>query len=66
MPIYEYVCEECGAEFSELRQSAYRGAPADCPECGGEAEVKLSVPGRFQRGTGWSSRMDGAKMPGRV
>jgi len=38
MPIYEYQCSKCGAEFSHLHRRLNEAAPA-CPECGG-AEVR--------------------------
>lgn len=63
MPIYEYKCEACGNIHAEHRAMEDRKGPTKCL-CGGEAKFVLSRPGRFQRGPGWSSRMDGAKMPG--
>lgn len=33
MPIYEYQCEKCGADFEELVSSSASPAP-DCPKCG--------------------------------
>jgi putative FmdB family regulatory protein len=35
MPIYEYVCRDCGARFSALRAIRDMDAPAQCPKCGG-------------------------------
>jgi putative FmdB family regulatory protein len=32
MPIREYQCEECGAEWEELRRD--QTDPSKCPECG--------------------------------
>jgi putative FmdB family regulatory protein len=34
MPIYEYVCEDCEAEFEQRRSFSETG-PADCPQCKG-------------------------------
>ncbi|MGC8837370.1 MAG: FmdB family zinc ribbon protein [Anaerolineae bacterium] len=44
MPIYEYRCDQCGAEFQELRPMAQADAPIRCPKCGGEeTHRKLSL-----------------------
>ena len=66
MPVYEYVCEDCGNVFALVRRMAQREARAKCPNCRGEARFRMSLPGRFQRGSGWKARMDGASMPGRL
>ena len=66
MPISEYKCETCRHELTEMRPMPQMEALAVCPVCGGEAKHKPSVPGRFQRGSGWGARMDGASMPGEV
>jgi putative FmdB family regulatory protein len=34
MPIYEYVCAECGHKFEKLVLSARRAKGIQCPECG--------------------------------
>jgi putative FmdB family regulatory protein len=44
MPIYEYVCRDCGEVGSKLRSIAERTAATDCPRCGGEAERIISPP----------------------
>jgi putative FmdB family regulatory protein len=33
MPIFEYVCEECGTSFEKLVRRA-GGDPVTCPSCG--------------------------------
>ena len=44
MPFYEYTCESCGADFTELRTMSLRDMPAPCPECGStQAKRKLSA-----------------------
>jgi putative FmdB family regulatory protein len=35
MPIYEYVCETCNAEFEQLFKSYSDESAVSCPECGG-------------------------------
>ncbi len=42
MPIFEYVCEDCGAEFETLVKNA--ASKVECPKCGKKkVERKLSV-----------------------
>lgn len=44
MPIFEYVCAECGHKFEKLVLSARREREIRCPECGSESINKaLSV-----------------------
>jgi len=41
MPIYEYMCKDCGKEF-EIKQSI-SDTPLDiCPECKGRLQRKIS------------------------
>lgn len=40
MPMYEYVCEDCGAEFEELVSSNAPTAPR-CPTCASSRTRKL-------------------------
>jgi putative FmdB family regulatory protein len=41
MPIYEFRCEECGAEFEQLTEA---GALVSCPECGSERTKRIYSP----------------------
>ena len=44
MPMYEYLCEQCGA-FAEVRPMAEYDRPQVCPGCGLEApRVILTAP----------------------
>ena len=43
MPIYEYLCDKCGASFELLRSMSLSDSDASCPECGASAKKKLSV-----------------------
>lgn len=44
MPMYEYVCVACGAEFDEFARSMNEVEPVRCPSCNSErTERKLSV-----------------------
>lgn len=43
MPLYEYVCMKCGAEFEKLAMRACDKAEMFCPVCRGrELEEKIS------------------------
>ncbi|MBN1937572.1 MAG: zinc ribbon domain-containing protein [Anaerolineae bacterium] len=48
MPIFEYVCQECGTRFEKLVLSG-RSNKAKCPQCGAE-EVEKAI-SRFSAGT---------------
>ena len=44
MPIYEYRCEECGAEFQKIVLAPSREKELTCPECGAaEPKRKISL-----------------------
>lgn len=45
MPMFEFTCRECGAEFEELCTTAeVEAGEVACPECGArKADKKLSV-----------------------
>jgi len=53
MPIYEYVCKECGHELEALQKIS--DAPLlVCPGCGKDAlKKKISAPGFRLSGSGW-------------
>ena len=36
MPIFEYKCQECGAEFEDLDSISNRDKPHECPAFGKE------------------------------
>ena len=42
MPLYEYVCSECGCKFELLRPISQSNELAPCPSCHHEAERVLS------------------------
>ncbi len=42
MPIYEYRCPECGAEFESIRPVSRADDPIDCKECGKPASRQIS------------------------
>jgi putative FmdB family regulatory protein len=37
MPLYEYLCDDCG-RFEMMRRVSERDEPALCPECHAQAE----------------------------
>jgi len=43
MPIYEYVCSECGLNFELLRPLSEADKEASCPRCHKSAERKFSA-----------------------
>lgn len=47
MPIYEFLCKDCGKVYEEI--CAPDAAPA-CPHCGGEGIRQLSMPGPLKKG----------------
>ena len=43
MPIYEYWCTKCGADFELMRSFVEAGKPAHCPKCNSKGKKLLSV-----------------------
>ena len=43
MPIYEFGCSKCGAEFEVMRPFSQSDEPYLCPSCNVEAERLVSV-----------------------
>ena len=52
MPIYEYVCEQCG-ECTEAIQRLADPPLSECLKCGGRLRKKVSAPAFQFKGTGW-------------
>ncbi|ACV67979.1 FmdB family zinc ribbon protein [Desulfohalobium retbaense] len=52
MPIYEYCCRKCGAQFEELVFGA--NAVINCPQCGTDQTEKLMSSCRAKFGGGGS------------
>ena len=42
MPIYEYLCSDCGAEFESIRTVSRADDPIDCKTCGAPATRQIS------------------------
>ncbi|MDT8404247.1 zinc ribbon domain-containing protein [Sulfuriflexus sp.] len=53
MPIYEYVCTDCGHQLEALQKMS--DAPlSECPECGKPAlQKQISAAGFRLKGGGW-------------
>jgi putative FmdB family regulatory protein len=44
MPIFEFLCTDCGKPFEELLRSSFSIEDVDCPHCGsGEVKKKISM-----------------------
>lgn len=53
MPIYEFVCQECGDEFEVIQSFSDSSTPA-CPNCQGtQVQRRLSPPAIHFKGSGW-------------
>ncbi len=52
MPIYEYLCEDCGHGSEELQKMGARPL-RKCPSCGGKYSKQISAPAFQFKGTGW-------------
>ncbi len=52
MPIYEYLCQNCGSRF-EKRQTITEVPLSKCEECGGKLEKQWSLSGFAFKGDGW-------------
>lgn len=63
MPLYEYACRACGADFEMLRRSQDRLAPAVCPTCG-EQQLSLRMSAAAVGAGRGSSGGDACSLPG--
>ena len=52
MPLYEYRCRKCGAQFENIQKFS-DPILTKCKQCGGELERLLSSPAIQFKGTGW-------------
>ena len=56
MPIYEYVCNDCGYEFDKI-QKMNDEPLKKCPQCEKEKlQKKVSAGGFILKGYGWHKR----------
>jgi putative FmdB family regulatory protein len=54
MPIYEYRCDECGAEF-EVTQGMDEKPVDSCNKCAGHVQRLISFTSFSLKGNGWYS-----------
>ena len=52
MPIYEYVCQNCGHQL-EVMQKISDKPLSKCPQCKGKLEKIFSQPSFQLKGSGW-------------
>lgn len=53
MPIYEFVCRECGTQFEHMQSFSAKGHPP-CPNCQSQHIGRLlSRPAIHFKGSGW-------------
>ena len=60
MPIYDFVCEDCGP-FEQRRSFAEASDPMACPSCEREAGRVFSMPNTRSMPTALSGAMDRAE-----
>ncbi|MDD5082624.1 MAG: zinc ribbon domain-containing protein [Dehalococcoidales bacterium] len=61
MPIYEYVCTDCGLKFEVLRPLTQTNGHTCCPDCGKNAERVFSTFASFSKGdNGMSTPLAGS------
>jgi putative FmdB family regulatory protein len=65
MPIYEYLCEACGAQL-DLLQKMNEPAPPACQSCGAKNTLKkrVSMSAFHLKGGGWYSELYASKAKG--
>lgn len=57
MPIYEYICADCGTVFDSMRPMSQADAPIQCRACSGpNTSRKLSKFSAFSKGNGGSTK----------
>jgi putative FmdB family regulatory protein len=55
VPIYEYVCVDCGRRFEAIH-AIHAPAPVACEVCGGALRKAISSPAIVFKGTGWAKK----------
>ena len=53
MPIYEFMCSECGETEDKL--VSMKTKKIKCKKCGGAADKVMSAPSFILRGSGWAA-----------
>lgn len=66
MPVYEYLCEQCGVRFEKVQ--SFSAAPlTECPTCGGRVHRVIQPVGVIFKGSGFyvtDNRGKSSTMPG--
>lgn len=57
MPIYDYVCSNCG-HLTEVVHGIHEGGPKFCPNCGAEGTMTkaFAPPAIHFKGSGWAKK----------
>lgn len=55
MPIYDYVCMNCGQRV-EVIHSVHAAGPEACAACAGPMRKALSAPAIVFKGSGWAKK----------
>ncbi len=65
MPIYEYLCDDCGLRFDKMQ--SFKDAPLEeCPNCGGPVHRVIQPVGVIFKGSGFyvtDNRSKSSTMP---
>jgi len=63
MPLYEYVCTQCGKHTEKIQKFSDTEITV-CPHCGGKLERVISAPAVQFKGGGWFADGYGSKKSG--
>jgi putative FmdB family regulatory protein len=55
MPLYDYVCANCGHEV-EVMHSVHGHGPGTCSVCGGPMKKAIAAPAVHFKGSGWARK----------
>jgi putative FmdB family regulatory protein len=56
MPIYDYICDDCGYKFEEFSRSMNHVQLECCPQCSSpHLRIKLSAPTVIYKGAGFAT-----------
>jgi len=65
MPLYEYICRQCGGTFEKMVRFSEADLSPVCPSCASsDTQKKVSVAAAFGSGSGSSSSGGGAGSSG--
>lgn len=55
MPVYDYVCRDCG-HIVEVIHGVHAPGPTKCTVCGGNLRKAVSAPAIVFKGSGWAKK----------